>query len=181
MIPIKDYEGLYSVTKEGCVYSHITGKFLKPNKMKTGYLSVELWKNRTNKRVLIHRLVAQAFIPNPNNYPQVNHKDEDKQNNSVENLEWCTSKYNLNYGNTQLRKSTNRKITDKVRSAGRRNALLKSKPVLQFSKTGEFIAHYESAMHAERVLGVRHTHVSEVCLGKRKTANGYKWKYERSN
>lgn len=105
------YEGLYEVSNTGQVRSldryvkysngriHLhKGKVLSPVKDKYGYLAVCLCCNEKQKRIKIHRLVAQAFLPNPDNLPQVNHKDEDKLNNSVDNLEWCTAKYNNNYG-----------------------------------------------------------------------------------
>ena len=92
------YEGLYTVSEDGRIYSHISNKFLKPNVTKCGYATVQLFKNKTGKRLLIHRLVAQAFIPNPENKEQVNHKDENKLNNQISNLEWNSRKENMNYG-----------------------------------------------------------------------------------
>ena len=102
---IPGYEGLYGVTKDGKVYSFRTKKFLKPAVDKGGYLYVCLTNNKTKKTYLSHRLVALTYIPNPNNYPQVNHKDENKQNNHISNLEWCTNKYNCNYGTKKERLS----------------------------------------------------------------------------
>lgn len=109
--PIEGYEGLYEVSNTGRVrsldmyvkigygsYRLHKGKVLSPGKNKDGYLLINLHCNEKNKKCLVHRLVAQAFIPNPDNLPQVNHKDEDKLNNRVENLEWCDAKYNINYG-----------------------------------------------------------------------------------
>ena len=99
---IKGYEGLYWVSNYGRVRSK--KKILSPNRnCRFNYLSVCLYRHYKYKRIVIHRLVAQAFIPNPNNYPQVNHKDFNRQNNNVDNLEWCTCYYNLNYGNTKQR------------------------------------------------------------------------------
>ena len=98
MKDIKDYEGLYAITEDGEVFSYRRQRFLSPCKTKEGYLVTTLSKNNRKKRFLIHRLVAEAYIPNPNNYPQVNHKDENKQNNKIENLEWITPKDNINYG-----------------------------------------------------------------------------------
>ena len=108
---IKDYEGLYMISSYGRVKSlgrwvnyknkgkkWQEGKILKPLVKKGGYLHVGLWKNGKLKFFTVHRLVAQAFIPNPNNLPQVNHKDENKENNFVKNLEYCDAKYNSNYG-----------------------------------------------------------------------------------
>lgn len=98
--PIKGYEGLYYITKDGKVYSRIQNKWLKIWADNQGYLVVNLQGEK--KRV--HRLVAEAFIPNPDNLPVVNHKDENKSNPSVDNLEWCTYKYNNNYGTCQERR-----------------------------------------------------------------------------
>ena len=115
--PIRGYEGIYEVSDQGRVKSIGYGKerILRPGRNTCGYLLVGLRKNREQKWYLVHRLVAQAFIPNPDNLPQVNHKDENKTNNSVQNLEWCDRKYNCNYG------TRNQRI---------------SKPVLQFTKDG---------------------------------------------
>lgn len=100
--PIKEYEGLYEVSSFGNVRSikrnTTNGKIMKLQKTKTGYYRVGLCKNNKVKCYSVHRLVAQAFIPNLNNLPQVNHKNECKTNNNVENLEWCTMLYNVRYG-----------------------------------------------------------------------------------
>lgn len=113
---IQGYEGLYQVSNFGRVKSlerkifngenyHISKeKILSPGKDKDGYFQVQLYKEKTVKMRKIHRLVAEAFIPNPNNYPQVNHKDEDKQNNRIDNLEWCDGTYNQNYGTSKIRR-----------------------------------------------------------------------------
>ena len=100
---IKGYEGLYQVSNLGRVKSlprknHPKEEFRNLSPDSKGYLRVNLFKNNKGKTHKVHRLVAEAFIPNPNNYPQVNHKDENKANNNVDNLEWCTNKYNVNYG-----------------------------------------------------------------------------------
>ena len=119
---IPGYEGLYEVSNLGRVRSLETERILKPSKNTWGYLFVSLYKNGIKKAVRIHRLVALAFIPNPDNLPCINHKDEDKTNNTVDNLEWCDDKYNANYG------TRNERIAEKTR-----------KPVLQFDLLGNFI------------------------------------------
>ena len=108
--PVVGYEGLYEVSNTGQVrsldrfyYRLHKGKVLSPAKDRYGYLTVTLNCNGKSKTIKIHRLVAQAFIENPDNLPQVNHKDEDKTNNNVDNLEWCTAKYNVNFGTRQER------------------------------------------------------------------------------
>ena len=92
------YEGLYEVSNKGNVRNIRRNTLLKLSKNNYGYIKVFLYKNGIRTCLSVHRLVAQAFIPNPDNLPQVNHKDEDKTNNSVDNLEWCNQKYNVNYG-----------------------------------------------------------------------------------
>ena len=110
---IRGYEGLYEVSSYGRVKSlerydrfnrKIVSKILKPSYNTSGYYIVRLCNNGFMKSKLVHRLVAQTFIPNPNNLPIINHKDEDKLNNRVDNLEWCDSKYNNNYGTSQQRR-----------------------------------------------------------------------------
>lgn len=178
---VKGYEGLYEVSDTGLVKSLFRyKKILKPNKMNTGYLSVELFKNGTSKRMSIHRLVAEAFIPNPNNYPQVNHKDENKQNNNVENLEWCTAKYNLNYNNGQiLRHSKIDYSTEERKKIARKNGKAAKKAIIQFSKENEYIAEYENIKQASVKLKINASHISETCKGKRKSAGGYVWRYKK--
>lgn len=175
--PIKDYED-YLVNENGQVFSKKSNRFLKP--LKQTYLTVELFNDKGSKRFLVHRLVAQTFIPNPDNLPQVNHKDENKHNNNVGNLEWCTAKYNMNYGEGAKTRHT---IIDYSKSIYKENAIKNgrkvSRPVLQFTKDGEFIARYNSAKEAHRETGANHSHILECCAGKRyKTVNGFIWKYD---
>ena len=119
---IKGYEN-YEVTTTGEVINTKTGRVLKPHKVGKGYLQVQLFKNGNGKYFLVHRLVAQAFIPNPENLPCVNHKDENPSNNTVfvredgsvdfdkSNLEWCSYEYNNNYGNRGMKSSLKQKNT----------------------------------------------------------------------
>ena len=94
---IPEYEGLYSITSCGKVWSYKSKKFLKPQKNKDGYLYVNLYKDGKQNKYYIHRLVLEAYLPNPANLPQVNHIDENKANNALPNLEWCDAAYNINY------------------------------------------------------------------------------------
>ena len=99
------YEGLYQVSNFGNIKSLFRYKRQLKPVIRNGYESVKLCKNKNAKFVSVHRVVAEAFIPNPQKLPIINHKDENKQNNCVENLEWCTNVYNINYGNAQEKKA----------------------------------------------------------------------------
>ena len=98
---IVSYEDLYEVSDTGLVRNKVSGKILKPLKNNRGYLHVRLYKDGIGKFKLVHRLVANAFIPNPLNLPEVNHIDENKSNNNVDNLEWCSRQYNIDYSQSQ--------------------------------------------------------------------------------
>lgn len=173
--PIPNYEGYYEVSNVGKVRSVTRtiidskgrqftrkGKELSPG-LKNGYLRVTLSKDGINKDIYIHRLVATVFLPNPNNLPVINHKDENKLNNCIENLEWCTYEYNNNYGTT------------KERSAQKR-----SKPVIMCDKeTHEPIKEFPSLAEAARSLDMSsHGNISMVLNGTRQSASGYWWKYK---
>ena len=103
MKDIQGYEGLYAVTSCGKIWSYRSKKFINIRKNRGGYLVVNLSKNGKNTTYQVHRLVAKAYIPNPDDLPQINHKDENKEHNYVNNLEWCTAKYNSNYGTRNQR------------------------------------------------------------------------------
>ena len=105
---ISGYEGLYSATTDGRIYSERNKKFLKPADNGKGYFIVNLCRNGKLKTYKVHRLVAMTWIPNPENLPCINHKDENKLNNKVSNLEWCTYKYNNNYGTHNKRSAVSR-------------------------------------------------------------------------
>lgn len=180
-LPVPNYED-YLVYPDGSIYSLKKSIFMKPSVTKLGYKSIELFNKNGSKRFCVHRLVAQAYIPNPDNLPQVNHKDENPSNNNVDNLEWCTAKYNMNYGNGA--KTRHLKIdysTPERKELAIKNGKMACKPVLQFSRDGELLARYESIRAATKVLDKKHTHISDCCKGKRATSDGYIWAYERSD
>lgn len=106
---IKHYEGLYKISNYGRVWSVHKQDFKAPHTKDNGYMFVQLYKNGKMRNEHVHRLVALTFIPNPHNLPQVNHKDEDKSNNCVDNLEWCDCKYNNNYGTARKRSVATKK------------------------------------------------------------------------
>ena len=169
--PVIGYEGLYEVSNWGRVKSleryNLSnclrkGRILKQKQCKDGYKSVTLYKDGKRKIIFVHRLVAQAFIPNPNNYPYVNHKDENKQNNIVTNLEWCDAKYNTNFGTCIERRSKK-----------------KSKPVLQYDLEGNFIKEWKSTRECGRN-GFNQSVICKCCrkLEHYKSAYGYIWEYK---
>ena len=160
-IPVDGFPD-YRVYPDGRIYSLIRHKVLKPSIDKGGYLSVELFNSEGSKRMLVHRIVAKAYIPNPMNLPQINHIDENKSNNAVDNLEWCTAKYNMRYGKAALTRHT--KIdyaTQKRKTVARQNGKSRSKPVLQI-KNGRIIARFESGKEASRKTGIDHGHIMAV-------------------
>lgn len=154
----------YEVSNKGRVRKN--EKLLSQTHDTSGYWMVSMRK--TTRKV--HRLVAKAFIPNPDNLPFVNHKDEDKGNPNVENLEWCTHIYNVNYGTCQQRRSKTLMGHPKLGAAGR-----PMRPVLQI-KNGEYIGYFESCQEASRKTGVNDRHITECCLFKRKSAGGFIWR-----
>ena len=170
---IKGYEGLYQVSNFGRIANK---KYkIKTNELyKNGYLYVDLYKYNKRKRMLVHRLVAKAFISNPNNLPQVNHIDGNKENNNVENLEWCTCSYNLKEAyRLELRKPSRAMLGKKGIKCPN------SKKINQYDLNGNFIKLWHSTMDIERELKIKHDSISNCCKHKKsyKTAGGYKWEY----
>lgn len=152
-------------------------RILKQTKVSGGYLRVVLCKNGICKTFLVHRLVAQAFIPNPNNLPEINHRDENKQNNCIDNLEWCTYKYNSNYGTSKKRISEKHKGKILNPEHKRKIANSKSISIVQYDKHMNVIAIWTSSKEVEKLTGINAGNISKACKGKRKTAGGFVWKY----
>lgn len=185
-LPIQDYEGLYAVSNMGRVKSLANDKsrkekILRQGKLKTGYLVVVLCNDGKVKNCKVHRLVANAFIPNPNGYRCVNHKDENPSNNQVDNLEWCTYKYNVNYGTAQQRRVENIDWKAKVantdyKAISRKNAEKLSRQVYQYDKNGELVAIWESTAECGRQ-GYNQGNVVSCCRGELKHYKKYIWSY----
>ena len=158
---IKGFEGLYQVSNKGNVKSLVNNKGVAREKILNpiignGYKRVRLFKNKTSKLYSVHRLVANAFLPNPHNLPCVNHKDECRTNDDVDNLEWCSYKYNSNYG-TSIERSR-KKIMKKT---------------YQYTKEYELICVYDSVKQASDVTNIDHRYIASCCRGDRKTAKGF--------
>ena len=135
-------------------------KIIKQGKHRCGYFQVGLQVNNIRETFYVHRLVAEMFIPNPNNLPCINHKDEDKHNNILTNLEWCDYQYNITYG-TALKRMVEKNIVS----------------VLQIAIEGEILNTFSSLLEAGIKTGVNSAHICHCCKGKRKTAGGFIWRY----
>ena len=166
---IEGYNGLYQISNLGRVKSlnyRNTGKekILKPCKINNGYLLVALCKNGKSKHYLVHRLVAEHFITNPDNKSCIDHINTDRTDNRVCNLRWVTHKENIN----------NPLTIDKHLKKLKENF---SKPILQLTLTGELVKKWYSAAEAAKELGINQNCICQCCKGKYKTANGYIWRY----
>lgn len=204
-LDVVGYEGLYQVNGRGDVKSlnyNGTGreKILRPSTLKNGYLQVMLYNNGKTEQLKVHRLVYEAFYGKIPEGMVIDHIDTNRQNNSVENLRCVTHKENVNNPITKKRmneankkkakgpewrkkqlegskkRSQNTEWQKNVSEANKKRC---SKPVLQLDKnTGEVIKEWASLAEAERNTGILETHISRVCLGKRKSAGGFGWKYK---
>lgn len=173
---VAGYEGWYQVSDEGrvrCLKRRLKngGVFVYEEPLirmlrgtDKGYLQVTLFDGAKRKDFAVHRLVAQAFIPNPLNLPEVNHRNEVKSDNRAENLEWCSRKYNMNYGSAKHR--------SKMNNPNRRD-------VEQYTRDGVFVMRYHSSMDAHRETGIDNSAITKCCLKRKNfnTAGGYLWRY----
>lgn len=168
---IPGYKGFYKVSNLGRVKSFLKSheRILKPTLINTGYLSLVLMKNKSRKTFNIHRLIALAFIPNPENKRTVNHKNGIKSDNRIDNLEWATYSENTKHAyDIGLIKHLSSKD----------NPL--SIPVYQYTKEGKFLRKYDSENQAAKISGLTQSHINMNTLGKCKTAKGYIWKREKT-
>lgn len=166
---IKGYEGYYRISNKGRVWSvertnrgrHFGGHELRPRiDQRNNRCTVDLRKDGHGSVFVLARLVAQAFVDNPDNLPFVNHKDENPANNRVDNLEWCSHKYNCNYG-TRIQR---------IKEA-------QNMAVRQYTLDGRFVAEYDSMHIAAEAIGADAGHICDCCQGKRSKAYGYFWRY----
>lgn len=177
---IDGYEGRYMVSNLGHVRSmnfrnHGYPMNITPKVNNDGRLWVLLYKDRQTKPMLIHRLVAMAFIPNCDNLPQVNHKDENPKNNCVENLEWCTAKYNVEYS---LQRHPERRARPWLYGLyGVKKKRKRNQPIAQINSRGEIVKVWEDSRTIMLETGMSDWSISECCRGKRKTAYGFRWRY----
>lgn len=164
----------YTISNKGEVFDIRKQCAVIPRDNGYGYYIVTLHNELGRKNFYIHRLVAEAFLPNPLDLPCVNHKDEDKRNNDVMNLEWCTYGYNNNYGTKKERGVQTRKENGSYK-------IPESAITIQMidKKTNEVIKEFPSIKEAGRFLGKTAGHINEVVHGKRKTAYGYKWREKK--
>jgi len=140
---------------------------MKPQTDKDGYYYISLNDGAIKTKYKIHRLVAKAFIPNPNNFPEVNHLDYNRKNNNVDNLEWTTCKENIRYSSDNGRYSNN---------IGEKSWLHKTVQQIDLN-TQSIIAQYFGTREAERETGIDHASIGRACNGKVKTAGGFRWRY----
>lgn len=169
---IEGYQGLYQVSNMGRVkslertvwnnggYYKIPERIMKPQMHRNGYLSVNLWREGIVKNYLVHRLVATAFIPNPQGYKEVNHINEDKTDNRVCNLEFCSRSYNLTYN-------------DRAKKIAEKN----SKPIYGINKVSGLIVEFPSAREAGRTLGINNANINSCLKGRYKSSGGFYWFY----
>ena len=160
---IKEYEGLYQISNYGRVktlnpgYNKIKSNIKSLRKCHDGYYRISLYKDKKIKTYYIHKLVAKHFIPNPNNYSCINHKDENKLNNNISNLEWCTKKYNNIYSINKRKKH--------------------KKGILQFDKNQKLINKWKSIAEASKKLNISYNAIFRCCNNTQKYAGNYIWRY----
>ena len=163
---VPGFEGLYQVSNYGRVRRIYNGKVkvMTQRHRGKGYLGVTLIKNGIKKDFYVHRLVAETFIPNPDNLPQVNHKNLNKEDNSVDNLEWVTNvdnmRHRLKYGAPVKRKG--------------KNAI----KIKQYLLDGTYVRTWDSLQQIQNTLGIHHSNISDCCKGVARQSHGYIWSYE---
>lgn len=156
---VPGYESIYQISSDGKVWNVKSGATLRGNVNSHGYVVVSLTKDGVKKDCKLHRLLALAFLPNPNDYDCVNHKDGNKLNNSLDNLEWCTKGYNNRHAREQL------------------DIDFGAKPVCQTTMSGDFVAFWANLSQAAKSAGVSPACIARCCEGYANSAGGYRWEF----
>ena len=159
-VKIKGFDNYY-INTDGEIYSIASNKIIKEVISNSGYSQVCLWKNGKKKNFLVHRLVALTFLPNIQNLPEVNHKDFNKQNNKLINLEWCSRQYNLDYS----------------LNAGRYKFDFSKRKINQYDLKGNLIRQWQSILEASKTLNICSSHITKCCKGKLNKAKDFVWQY----
>mgnify|MGYP002524260711 FL=1 len=180
--PIKGYEGLYEVSNMGRVKSLIIRAYKKPHILKPGivqgYNQVSLLRGKQYK---VHNLVAEAFVPNPLNKPHVGHKDESRDNNRADNLEWVTPKENCNMP-LHIKRITAKQTGKLSHLYGRKGFLhYESIPVVMYDTNYGVLAIFGSSNEAHSLISVNAAHITDCCKGNRKSAGSFRWRYLSKN
>lgn len=195
--PVVGYEGLYEVSNLGNVRSldkvvrNLSGDYLKPSAIKKqstrprGYKIVTLTKDGSSKQLSVHRLVAMSFLPNPYNYPEVDHIDRNPSNNVLENLRWCTHEANMNNENTiqYMKEYVDKKECSKLGLAAKieKGSISAPQKIYQYTKDGEFVAMYDSHNQAAKVVGVNRAAIELVIDRPEYLSCGYLWTSSQRN
>lgn len=158
-VDIPGYEGLYQITRDGKIRNVTNGNKLLGNVNSHGYVVVSLTKNGRKKDCKVHRLLALTFLPNPNDYDCINHKNGNKLDNRLQNLEWCTKGYNNRHAREVLGVNT------------------EERPVCQLTLSGDFVALWVNEAQAARCLGISPVCIASCCEGRANTAAGFRWHY----
>lgn len=187
-VDIDGYESKFQISNRGKIkrseYISRNGKgfYVLKEKLKICSYNADGYKivGLRGRLFLLHRLIAKAFIPNPNNYPCVNHKDENKLNNRYDNLEWCSEKYNNNFG--KHNQNISNSLKGKAKSEDHILKIIESRnrfPVFQIDmKDGVILEEYRSMREAERSTGIFESNISQCCKGRTRSAGGFRWKYK---
>lgn len=186
-IDVKGFEGLYQVSNQGRLRSLDRpvkqrnnsiqvkkGKLIAQSENNKGYPLSNMSKGNKRYSRATHRLVAEAFIPNPENKPQVNHIDGDKENNNVDNLEWVTAKENTKHA---IENGLMKPCLNNAKRASDIARKINKKKVDMYDKSGVYIRSFNSLIEAEEKTGAKRKGISEVACGRQKTAGGFIWKY----
>ena len=165
--PVKGHDGRYLVDTKGNVFSLLSNRELIQFTNAFGYRMVNLSINGKPKHCFVHRLVAEAFIENPNRHPVINHKDENKTNNDINNLEWCSYSYNICYGSANARRA----------NALRGHIAPNRRGVYAKKGEADYWVYYPCITDAKDATGINTGRISEVCMGKRRSYRGSEFKY----